>query len=77
LRKASQIDVLPKLFHVEIPEDLATEMKKCTSDEQSEEVGIEWCTQQAKELKSYGVPSIHFYALNATQSVRRVAQNVY
>lgn len=77
LRKASQIDVLPKLFHVEIPEDLATEMKKCTSDEQSEEVGIEWCTQQAKELKSYGVPSIHFYALNATQSVRCVAQNVY
>ena len=51
-------------------------MKKCTTEEQSVEVGIEWCTQQAKELKAKGVPSIHFYALNATQSVKQVAQNV-
>ena len=60
-----------------IREDFATEMKASASDEQYEEVGVEWFNQQAKELKSYGVPSIHFYALNATQSVRRVAQNVY
>lgn len=77
LRKASQIDVLPKMFHIEIPEALAVEMKKCTTEEQSVEVGVEWCTMQAKELKAKGVPSIHFYALNAAQSVKRVAQNVY
>lgn len=77
LRKASQLDVLPRLFHIEMPDALVAEMKRCTTDEQAAEVGIEWCTMQALELKAKGVPSIHFYALNATQSVKRVAQKVY
>ncbi len=77
LRKASQLEVLPKLFHLSIPEDLAREMQKCKTDEQTTEVGIEWCAMQANELKTNGVPSIHFYALNATQSIKRVAEKVY
>ena len=42
-----------------------------------EQVGIEWCTMQARDLVQHGVPSIHFYSHNATESVRRVAQNIY
>ena len=41
------------------------------------EAGVEWCTMQAKDLVAHGVPSIHFYSLMATQSVKRVAQAVY
>ncbi|NLI72163.1 MAG: methylenetetrahydrofolate reductase [NAD(P)H] [Bacteroidales bacterium] len=73
----NQLTVLPKIFKSEIPEDFARELRKCKTDEDAAEVGVEWCTQQAKELIEHNVPSIHFYTLMATQSVRRVAKQVY
>ena len=73
----NQLNVLPKVFHTNIPEEFARELRKCTTDAQATEVGVEWCTQQVKQLIAHGVPSIHFYTLMATQSVRRVAQHVF
>lgn len=73
----NQMTVLPKIFHTDIPEAFAAELRKCTTDADAVEVGIEWCTQQANDLKANGVPSIHFYSMMATQSVKRVAQAVY
>ncbi|MCH5327723.1 MAG: methylenetetrahydrofolate reductase [NAD(P)H] [Coprobacter sp.] len=74
---ANQLTVLPKVFHVDLPEPLALELQKCKNDQEAKEVGVEWCTMQARELKAKGVPSIHFYSLMATESVARVAQAVY
>ncbi len=73
----NQLTVLPKIFQSEIPEAFAKELRKCKTDEEAAEVGVEWCTQQAKDLIAHNVPSIHFYSLMATQSVKRVAENVY
>ncbi|MCD7710578.1 MAG: methylenetetrahydrofolate reductase, partial [Porphyromonadaceae bacterium] len=73
---ANQLTVLPKVFHVDLPETLAHELIKC-DDKAAREVGVEWCTEQARELKKRGVPSLHFYSLNAVESVRRVAQAIY
>lgn len=69
--------VLPKIFHTDIPEAFAAELRKCNSDADAVEVGVEWCIKQAKDLIAHGVPSIHFYSMMATQSVKRVAQAVY
>ncbi len=73
----NQMTVLPKIFHTDIPEAFAAELRKCNSDADAVEVGVEWCIQQAKDLIAHGVPSIHFYSMMATQSVKRVAQAVY
>lgn len=73
----NQLTVLPKIFKSDIPEDFARELRKCKTDDEAKEVGVEWCTQQAKELIANNVPSIHFYTLMATESVKRVAQEVY
>lgn len=73
----SQLTALPKIFHVDMPEAFAKELGKCKTDADAVEVGIEWCSLQAKGLKEHGVPSIHFYSMMATQSVRRVAEQVY
>lgn len=73
----NQINVLPKVFHVDLPEAFAAELRKCKTDAEATEVGVEWCTLQAQELVKHGVPSIHFYTLMATQSVKRVAQQVF
>ena len=74
---ANQLNVLPKIFHVDLPDALAEELAKCKDDASAKQVGVEWCTMQAKELKAKGVPSIHFYSLMATDSVAQVAKAVY
>ena len=73
----NQLSVLPKIFHTDIPEAFAAELRKCKTDADALEAGVEWCTMQAKDLIKNNVPSIHFYSLMATQSVKRVAEQVY
>ena len=73
----NQLTVLPKVFRSEIPEPFAAELRKCKDDEEAKEVGIEWSIQQCKELMAHGVPSLHFYTMMASDSVRRIAQAIY
>ena len=72
-----QLTVIPKTFHLDIPEALALELRKCKTDEEARIVGVEWCSQQAADLMSKGVPSIHFYSINGAKSVCEVAKRVY
>lgn len=73
----NQLTVLPRVFRTDIPEPFAAELRKCKTDDEAKEVGVEWCIQQCKELIASGVPSLHFYTMMASDSVRRVAQAIY
>ncbi|MGL4333264.1 MAG: methylenetetrahydrofolate reductase [NAD(P)H] [Bacteroidales bacterium] len=73
----NQLSILPKIFHVDIPEVFVSELRKCKTPEAVKQAGVEWGIQQAKELIANNVPSIHFYTLNATQSVKNIAKEVY
>jgi methylenetetrahydrofolate reductase (NADPH) len=73
----SQLEVLPRIFRSSRPEELACELRKCKTDEEAREIGIEWGIRQCRELIAYGVPSLHFYSLLATESVRRIAKEIY
>lgn len=73
----TQLTVLPKVFHVDLPMELTNELFKCKDNVEAKQVGIAWATMQAKDLMAHGVPSIHFYSHNATDSVRKIAQEVY
>ncbi|GHU87861.1 methylenetetrahydrofolate reductase [Bacteroidia bacterium] len=73
----NQLTVLPRIFRSEIPEALATELRKCKTDDDAKAVGVEWSINQCKELIAHGVPSLHFYTLMATDSVRKIAQAIY
>jgi methylenetetrahydrofolate reductase (NADPH) len=72
-----QLNVLPRVFRSEIPEPLARELRKCATDEDAKEVGIEWCKMQCRDLVSHQVPSLHFYTFMASDSVYRVAKEIY
>ena len=73
----NQLTVLPKIFRSDIPEEFACELRKCKTDEEAKIVGAEWCTKQCKELIAKGVPGIHFYSFLASDSVYKVAKEVY
>lgn len=72
-----QQTILPKTFHVDLPEDLAAALRKCNNDEDAKRVGIEWCTMQAKELIAKNVPNIHFYTMSTAKSVKEIAKQVF
>ncbi len=71
------MNTLPRLFHVEIPEALANQLQKSTSDEAAKIIGIEWCIQQCKELVKAGVPLIHFYTMSNPGPVKAVVSKVF
>ncbi|MCD8282178.1 MAG: methylenetetrahydrofolate reductase [Prevotella sp.] len=79
LTKLSQLTVVPKTFHVDIPEELAREARKCKSDADVKALGIDWAQEQCRGLYEGGVRNIHFYTVSAVDSVveitRRVCRN--
>jgi len=72
----SQLTVLPKIFHVDIPTPLARRLMECKNDDEAKNVGVEWCSTQMQNLYANDVKSIHIYSLNATTSVERILHNV-
>lgn len=77
LTTLAQATLLPKTFHIDMPEELAAEMARCKTNDDVKALGVEWGTAQARELKEANVPSIHFYTINATTSVEKIAKKVY
>jgi methylenetetrahydrofolate reductase (NADPH) len=73
----NQLTVLPAVFRSEIPEDLATELRQCRDDGQAKDVGVAWSIRQCKDLIAHGVPSLHFYTFMASDSVCRIAKEIY
>ncbi len=77
LAKMSQLTVLPKTFHCDIPDELYREASKCKSDEEVKAVGIEWGAMQCRELLKAGAPGIHFYTAGGKDSIREIAKRIY
>lgn len=67
--KLSQLTVVPKTFHCDLPQELAAEVVKCKTDDDARQLGIEWGIQQARELYASGITSIHFFTVSAVDSV--------
>ena len=76
MAKLSQLTVVPKTFHCDIPEPLASEIVKCKTDEDARQLGIEWTTAQCLELYAHGVKDIHFYTVSAVDSVVEVTKRL-
>lgn len=77
LAKMSQLTVVPKTFHCDLPEALYREALKCKTDEEIKQVGIEWAITQCRELMQQGAPSLHFYTVSAVDSIKQIAKNIY
>ena len=74
LAKLSQLTVVPRTFHCDIPEPLAREIVKCKTDADAERLGVEWTIQQCRELYQHGVYDIHFYTMGAVDAVAEIVR---
>ena len=77
ITKKYQLSALPRIFHLDLPSDLASELSKAKNAEGRRQVGIEWSIQQSKELKAAGVPCLHYYTMGDTETIRTIAESVY
>jgi methylenetetrahydrofolate reductase (NADPH) len=77
LSSRSQLIALPKIFHIDLPQDLFVELEKCKDDKAVKEIGIKWCIEQSKELKKANVPCLHYYTMGTSDSTKRVAKEVF
>ncbi len=71
-----QLTVLPKVFHIDLPTDLSSEIIKCKEDTDVEKVGAEWLLQQSRELKAVGVPALHYYTLGKPLLIADVVSRI-
>ena len=74
---AKQLINLPKIFHIDIPEDLSDAVHDCKNDKEVKEVGIEWMINQCKELVEFGAPVLHFYTMGNPEPTKRIAQAIF
>ncbi|MBQ8364584.1 MAG: methylenetetrahydrofolate reductase [Bacteroidaceae bacterium] len=77
MHRLSQLNILPKTFHVDLPVELVKAMRQCKDDAAAAQVGREWAVAQCRELIAKGVPGIHFYTINAMDSVYEIAKTIY
>jgi methylenetetrahydrofolate reductase (NADPH) len=77
LTAKGQLNILPKTFYLDLPEELVDEAEKCKDNASLKEVGIEWCIQQSKELIKAGVPTLHFYSMGKSDPIYRIAKALF
>ncbi len=73
----NDINLLPQTFHIDVPHDLVLALKKCKTDGEAREVGIEWASDQSKELIRTGVPGIHYYTLGRADNIARIVKAAF
>jgi methylenetetrahydrofolate reductase (NADPH) len=72
-----QLTILPQIFHIDLPYDLSNALEKAKNNDQAKEIGIEWAIKQSKELIEFGVPTLHYYSMGKSESVYKVAREVF
>jgi methylenetetrahydrofolate reductase (NADPH) len=77
ITSAKQLITLPKIFHIDIPEDLSDAVAACKTPKEVKEVGIEHMIQQCKELMDFGAPVLHFYTMSNPEPTRRIAKAIF
>lgn len=73
----NQLTVLPKIFRIDIPQELAKELSKCRNNDQAKIVGTEWAIQQAKDLVAHQVQGLHIYTYGISDNTRKIMETVF
>lgn len=70
-----QIDLLPRSFHIDIPQALVSRLGKTPDD--AYQIGIEWAISQSRDLLAHGAPAIHYYTMAKPDNVCQIVQEVF
>lgn len=77
ITKLYQLNSIPRLFHVDLPDELVAAISTAKDGKARTEAGIEWCIAQSKELKERGAPVLHYYTMGDSSTIQRIAETVF
>ncbi|MCO6148177.1 methylenetetrahydrofolate reductase [NAD(P)H] [Flavobacterium sp. NRK1] len=77
LSTKKQLNQIPHRFKVDLPDALIMEVVKAKDNDVVREVGIEWCTEQSKELVKAGIPVLHYYSMGKADNVKAIAKEIF
>ncbi|OFX68903.1 MAG: methylenetetrahydrofolate reductase [NAD(P)H] [Bacteroidetes bacterium GWE2_29_8] len=72
-----QIYSIPKIFHIDIPDDLYKDIFNSKDDKTVCEIGCDWSIEQSKELIKYGVPCLHYYTMSNPEPIVKIIRKVF
>ena len=72
-----QLNLIPHRFKVDLPDDLIMEVVKAKDNDAVKQIGIEWCTQQSKELVKAGIPLLHYYSMGKAENIKAIARDIF
>lgn len=73
----THIEMLPRAFSIDLPQDLMNEIRKCKDNKEIYQAGIEWCTAQSKDLLAHGAPAIHYYTMGKADNIREILKRAF
>lgn len=73
----NHLNILPKIFHLELPEALRKEVAKAKTNSQVRQIGVEWSIQQSKDLIQFGAPGVHYYSMGKSDNIVNIAKEVF
>lgn len=73
----NQLTVLPKIFNIDLPTELAKELAKCQNNDDARQVGTDWAIHQSKDLVAHNVPSLHIYTYGISDNVKEIVKAVF
>jgi methylenetetrahydrofolate reductase (NADPH) len=77
ITKKAHFYTLPKIFNIDIPVDLYSDLDNAKDDAEARQIGIEWCINQCKELKLKKVPALHFYTMSFSKATKEVISEIF
>ncbi len=72
-----QIELLPRSFHIDIPQALVSQLDHAKNADEAYQIGIEWAIEQSRDLLAHGAPAIHYYTMAKTDNVRKIVKAVF
>ena len=72
-----QLNLIPHRFSLELPDDLIMSVVKAKDNDAVKQIGIEWCTQQSKELVAAGIPVLHYYSMGKAENIKDIANQIF
>ena len=76
ITRGTHLRTIPKIFHIDIPEELSDKIESCSSEDKIYQVGVDWAIKQCQELIDSKVPCIHFYIMNTASEVAEVVSTI-
>jgi len=70
------LTLIPRIFNVDLPDDLADAVENAADNKAVRQVGKEWCIAQCKELLEHNVPVLHFYTMGRIATFQQIVKAI-